>query len=570
MIRFSMGMLSLLLLLTFAGQAWGKETDPDCEAQLAPTLYDLNIVDEFQPQPVRFKSAHSSPGVIDPVIEYARQVKAFEDFKFLADLEARTLDETSKAQVFAEAEQLRGRAISRGHTREKADQAYARWLINHLFRFRDELIPIRTPSAERQLELNSGDTELDRAFEGVEQTWTLLTRRSPDASNGSLIPSPYPMVVAGGRFREAYYWDAYFGALGLIATGRRDLAAAQLENFLHMIQNFGRVPNGFRDYYLSRSQPPVISMMALAVYEYTANTDSPRAKKWLVERVFPLLRRDYHDFWMKLRFDTQTGLNFYSDDLNEIRPERHANDDDTKLGDTFRDVRAQAESGLDHTDALMSDTSQVASVSLNALLYRYEMDLARIADIASQPELAQHYRLAADRRKFAIDKFLWDANAGSYRNYSLVRKVHSDVIHADQFAMLYVGAAAENQAALLERRVLNLLEREGGLAASSVKSGKQWDGDHGWAPLHVMAIQGLANYGYHAAAQRLAWKWARTVAHSYAQTGVFLEKIDVSTGETPREDGSKYPTQTGFLWTNASYVWTLQFLGFKFNPRVSR
>src|SRR3546814_2865374 len=56
------------------------------------------------------------------------------------------------------------------------------------------------------------------------------------------------------RFREAYYWDTAFGIDGLIATGRLELAQMQADNFLELIRRFGFVPNGNRDYYLSRSQ----------------------------------------------------------------------------------------------------------------------------------------------------------------------------------------------------------------------------------------------------------------------------------------------------------------------------
>lgn len=560
--------------VALAAGAKEAEVSP-CERALVPDVYTLNLVENLEPRKVRFKPALSSPAMVDPWLRLGRRVVAFPDFKFISDLQPIQLRDSERREVVLKAKKLRRQIFDRlrqsgaseSRAVDLAQKAYARYVINHLFRFRDELTPLSSEVARPRWRLNSGDPLLDQAFQGVEETWDKLTRSSPEFSDGSLLPSPYPVVVAGGRFRESYYWDAYFGALGLIATGRRDLAAAQLENFLHMIQVFGRVPNGFRDYYLSRSQPPVISMMAVAVFEDAAKTMAPeKLGQWLSQRVFPLLRHDYHEFWMKQRFDSRTGLNFYSDDLNLMRPERHANDDDRELGNSFRDVRAQAESGLDHTDALMSDTANVASVSLNAFLYRYELDLARMAEMVGQFELAQQYRLAAEQRKIAIDRYLWDESSGVYRNYSLASGRHSPVVHSDQFAMLYVGAASKEQAASLEKRVLAELEKVGGLGSSSVRSGKQWDGEHGWAPLHVMAIQGLADYGHRASAERLARKWVNSVARTYADTGAFLEKIDVGRVGAPIEDGSKYPTQTGFLWTNASFVWACRFLGLEFTP----
>lgn len=560
--RFSAGLLAIFV----AASAFAKESDlPLCERALIPNVQALNIVEGLTPQDTRYNRPLSSPAYTDPWLRLGRRVVAFPDFKFISDLRPNNLSPEDKRKIILQAKKLRRKVYDQTQNVDLAQKAYVRWVINHFFKFNGELQPFTADMVQARLQLNSGNAEWDKAFQGVEETWSKLTRSSPEFSTGSLLPSPFPVVVAGGRFRESYYWDAYFGALGLIETGRRDLAAAQLENFLHMIQTFGHVPNGFRDYYLSRSQPPVISMMAMAVYEDAAKgMAKTKLQRWMKERVFPLLRHDYHDFWMKRRHNPATDLNHYSDSLNEARPERHSLDDDTKLGATFRDVRAEAESGLDFTDALMGQASKVASVSLNALLYRYEIDLAKMAEMAGDQGLGFYYIAAAEKRRQGIMKYLWDGK--SFRNYNFETGKHSDVVHADQFAMLYTGAATHEQAKAVVENVLPVLEKGGGLASSTSHSGKQWDGDHGWAPLHVMAIQGLGNYGYRTQADRLARKWVNSVAKIYAATGTFLEKIDARTGYEPVEDGTKYPMQTGFLWTNASYVWALKFLGLEFTP----
>ncbi len=43
----------------------------------------------------------------------------------------------------------------------------------------------------------------------------------------------------------------------------------QADNFIELIRRFGFVPNGNRDYYLSRSQPPLSSHLVRAVVEAT-------------------------------------------------------------------------------------------------------------------------------------------------------------------------------------------------------------------------------------------------------------------------------------------------------------
>ncbi|MCK8353394.1 alpha,alpha-trehalase, partial [Erwinia amylovora] len=77
----------------------------------------------------------------------------------------------------------------------------------------------------------------------------------------SLLPLPNPYVVPGGRFREGYYWDSYFTMLGLAESGHWDRVQDMVDNFAYQLDQSGHIPNGNRNYYLSRSQPPFFSMM---------------------------------------------------------------------------------------------------------------------------------------------------------------------------------------------------------------------------------------------------------------------------------------------------------------------
>ena len=45
-------------------------------------------------------------------------------------------------------------------------------------------------------------------------------------------------------------------------------------------------------------------------------------------------------------------------------------------------------------------------------------------------------------------------------------------------------------------KMLPLFEREGGLQTSTYVSGNQWDAPFGWAPLELIACQGLRRFGY--------------------------------------------------------------------------
>jgi alpha,alpha-trehalase len=89
----------------------------------------------------------------------------------------------------------------------------------------------------------------------ITKLWPLLTRKADEKNpRSSLIPLPHDYVVPGGRFSEVYYWDSYFTILGLKAQKRYDLIQNMVNNFAFLIDSIGFIPNGNRNYYLTRSQ----------------------------------------------------------------------------------------------------------------------------------------------------------------------------------------------------------------------------------------------------------------------------------------------------------------------------
>ena len=126
--------------------------------------------------------------------------------------------------------------------------------------------------------------------------WPDLTRKytGVEACQGcanSYLPVNRTFVVAGGRFREPYYWDSYWILEGLLRTGGAftEISKNTIENFLDFVDQFGFVPNGARVYYLNRSQPPLLSLMVKTYVDYTNDTS-------ILERAVPLLIKE-HSFW---------------------------------------------------------------------------------------------------------------------------------------------------------------------------------------------------------------------------------------------------------------------------------
>lgn len=73
--------------------------------------------------------------------------------------------------------------------------------------------------------------------------------------------------MPGGRFQESYYWDTYWIVIGLITCDLLDTAEGLIENFIMSIEKYGFIPNGCREYYLNRSQPPFFALMVSSLVQ---------------------------------------------------------------------------------------------------------------------------------------------------------------------------------------------------------------------------------------------------------------------------------------------------------------
>src|SRR5215469_892537 len=108
-----------------------------------------------------------------------------------------------------------------------------------------------------------------------------------------------------------YGWDSYFIIRGLLRDGRLDLAREMVDNFFFEIEHYGAVLNANRTYYLSRSQPPFLSSMIMAVYEAEkARGHDDRA--WLA-KAYQYAERDYQMWVRNPHLAGATGLSRYYD-----------------------------------------------------------------------------------------------------------------------------------------------------------------------------------------------------------------------------------------------------------------
>ncbi len=130
-------------------------------------------------------------------------------------------------------------------------------------------------------------------------------------SGAGLLYLPDAYVVPGGRFNEMYGWDSYFIVRGLLADGRVKLAREMVENFFFEIEHYGTVLNANRVYYLTRSQPPFLSSMVLAVWEEEKAKGQEDGE--LLRAGYEFAARDYAMWTRAPHLAGETGLARYYD-----------------------------------------------------------------------------------------------------------------------------------------------------------------------------------------------------------------------------------------------------------------
>ena len=118
--------------------------------------------------------------------------------------------------------------------------------------------------------------ELDAALAGAARLEVVVRALPADRSHirdHGLLYLPRPYVVPGGRFNEMYGWDSYFILAGLVRDDEVARARDLVDNFVYQITHYGTILNANRTYYLSRSQPPLLTRMILAVFEATGDRE---------------------------------------------------------------------------------------------------------------------------------------------------------------------------------------------------------------------------------------------------------------------------------------------------------
>jgi alpha,alpha-trehalase len=400
-----------------------------------------------------------------------------------------------------------------------------------------------------------------------------------------LLYLPKAYVVPGGRFNEMYGWDSYFIQVGLLRDGETKMAQNMAENFIYQINNYGKILNANRTYYLGRSQPPFLTQMIWGVYEKTHD------KKWLedalpaIEKCYQLWAKEPHlipetslaRYWdfgdgpapevLSAERDAQGRTHyelvkeyFKTHQINDYDLNQYYDKQTDQLTPLFyKGDRSMRESGFDPSNRFGPfniDIIHYNPVCLNTLLFLMEQQTAQILDELGKGSEARRWREVAKVRSARINKLMWDEKDGLYYDYDFVNKRVRHYPFLTTFYPLWAGIASKEQAARIVQN-LPLFECVGGLRTSTNVSGNQWDSPFGWAPLQMIAVDGLRRYGYEKEAERISVEFLGLVEREYVRQGFIVEKYDVVSGGSNVAKNIHFgysANQAGFGWTNAAFT----------------
>jgi len=425
-------------------------------------------------------------------------------------------------------------------------------------------------------------------------------------------------VVPGGRFNEMYGWDSYFIIRGLLRDGRLDLARGMVDDFFFEIEHYGAVLNANRTYYLTRSQPPFLSSMVMAVHEAqkAAGQDD---RTWL-ENAYSYVKRDHAMWTLAPHLAGTTGLSRYYDFGDGPAPEALQDEnhiyrqvaayfllhptipayegEETKVSggkasgspysvrvcggvqsqlssscepprlikltpDYYKGDRSMRESGFDISfrfGPYGAATHHYAPVCLNSLLFKTERDLEEMSRLLGKDSDAFQWHKLAEARKQLVQKYLWDERQGLFLDYNFDNGQKSTYLYATTFYPLWAGLASDAQARAVVKN-LRIFEKAGGIAMSVEETQGQWDYPFGWAPIQLLAVEGMRRYGHNAEADRVSTEFLSMVLENFERDGTIREKYNVVTRSSETNVKAGYAANvTGFGWTNAAFLELLQSL----------
>ncbi|OMJ23526.1 Trehalase [Smittium culicis] len=381
---------------------------------------------------------------------------------------------------------------------------------------------------------NINDPYLKGFASAINEIWKNLIREQDlsglcEGCTSSFLKINGTFVVPGGRFREFYYWDTYFSMEGMLLSELYDTVKGMIEIFFDYVNQYGFIPNGTRQYYLNRSQPPLLTQMVNIYYNATKDN------AFLVKAI-PILKKE-HAYWVhnhsvNFTIPEKCGNRFYTMyryDVKNTLPRPEGYSVDYKLVNSeaidvdvqkkmYAELSSAAESGFDFSSRWATNpnltspdilktlaVTDILPSDLNAIMYENEKLIAEFSKIASTLAKTEDeknafltdnyiYEKLSRRTYRGMMKFLFDKNTGMFNDYSISNKKSTVVWSVSNvWAYWYLGDFIDADIANKAWDYVSTVaaKNPGGLPVTNIDSGLQWDFPDAWPPLQYTTIKGL-------------------------------------------------------------------------------
>jgi alpha,alpha-trehalase len=305
------------------------------------------------------------------------------------------------------------------------------------------------------------------------------------------------------------------------------------------------------------------------------------------------------------------------------------------MEDLYANLATGAESGNDYTSRWLANPSDaindvyfplrslnnkdIVPIDLNSILYGNELTISQFYNQTGNSTAARSWGDLAANRSASIQAVFWNETLFSYFDYNLTSSSQNIYVPADkdtiasdkntappgqqvffhvgQFYPFWTGAAPDyikNNPYAVTRaydRVSKYLDAQpGGIPASNVQTGQQWDQPNVWPPHMHILMQGLNNVPATFSADDPSYQDIRNLSLKLGQryldftfcswlatggstsetpklqgltdqdVGIMFEKYD-DNSTNAAGGGGEYEVVEGFGWTNGVLLWTADTFG---------
>jgi len=273
-------------------------------------------------------------------------------------------------------------------------------------------------------------------------------------------------------------------------------ARGMIENFLHVIDTYGFIPNGGRIYYLARSHPPLLTGM---IKSYV---DATQDKQFAIESL-ELLVKEFNFFMTNHTVEVKGHrLARYIDHSSGPRPESYR--EDVNIGEGFgtdeerenfySECKAGGESGMDFSSRWFINADgenigtlrdlkvrSVIAVELNAILFWNAKIIAEFYGYAGDTAKQQEFDAKAAEIFAAVNEVLWDEATGVWLDYDLINNKLRPYFTPTNLSPLWTNCFDSSKRQHIADKVLQYINRTrlddypGGIPNTLYHTGEQWD-----------------------------------------------------------------------------------------------